>query len=215
MTENDDLDEAEIAERTPKLRRTVLTVAGLNFGYFWVEIAVALAIGSVSLFADSVDFLEDTFVNLLIFIALGWSLRWRARAGKVMAGVILVPALAAAWQAVAKFSDPQAPEVVSLVVTAGGAIVVNSICSWLLARYRNEGGSMTTAAFLAARNDVIVNALIILMAGLTWLTRSGWPDIILGVVIIVLNVRAAAEVWKAAAEERLAAHALAGEFDDD
>ncbi len=69
VTEDDDLDEAEIAERTPKLRRTVLTVAGLNFGYFWVEIAVALAIGSVSLFADSVDFLEDTFVNLLIYVS--------------------------------------------------------------------------------------------------------------------------------------------------
>ena len=58
---------------TRRLRRTVLAVAALNLGYFFVEIAVALAIGSVSLFADSVDFLEDTSINLLIFIALGWS----------------------------------------------------------------------------------------------------------------------------------------------
>jgi Co/Zn/Cd efflux system component len=57
---------------TRSLRRTVLLVAALNFAYFWVEMGVALAIGSVSLFADSVDFLEDTAVNLLIFIALGW-----------------------------------------------------------------------------------------------------------------------------------------------
>ena len=56
----------------PRLvKRTVLAVAGLNFGYFWVEVVVALAIGSVALFADSVDFLEDTAVNLLIFFALG------------------------------------------------------------------------------------------------------------------------------------------------
>ena len=68
-----ELTEDEVAERAPRLRRTVLTVAGLNFAYFWVEIAVALAIGSVSLFADSVDFVEDTAVNLVIFVALGWS----------------------------------------------------------------------------------------------------------------------------------------------
>ena len=54
------------------LRRTVITVALLNLGYFGVEFGVALAIGSVSLFADSVDFLEDTSINLLIAVALGW-----------------------------------------------------------------------------------------------------------------------------------------------
>ena len=37
------------------LRRTVRLVALLNLGYFGVEFAVALAIESVSLFADSKD----------------------------------------------------------------------------------------------------------------------------------------------------------------
>ena len=45
---------------TGALRRTVLIVALLNLSYFGVEFAVAIAIGSVSLFADSIDFLEDT-----------------------------------------------------------------------------------------------------------------------------------------------------------
>jgi Co/Zn/Cd efflux system component len=43
----------------PKLRKVVVLVAILNLAYFGVEFAVALIIGSVSLFADSVDFLED------------------------------------------------------------------------------------------------------------------------------------------------------------
>jgi Co/Zn/Cd efflux system component len=58
---------------SPALRRTVLTVALLNLAYFGVEFSVALAIGSVSLFADSVDFLEDASVNLLILVALAWT----------------------------------------------------------------------------------------------------------------------------------------------
>jgi hypothetical protein len=41
------------------LRQTVLLVALLNLAYFGVEFGVAIAIGSVSLFADSVDFRED------------------------------------------------------------------------------------------------------------------------------------------------------------
>ncbi|AKT51692.1 cation transporter [Arsenicicoccus sp. oral taxon 190] len=193
------------------LRRTVLLVAALNLAYFFVEAGVALAIGSVSLIADSVDFLEDTAVNLLIALALGWSLHARSVAGKVMAAIICVPALAAAWEAFSKFRHPEAPDVVLLVATAGGAVLVNGLCTWILARARHHGGSLTAAAWLAARNDVIVNLAIIAMGLVTWWTRSGWPDIVLGLVIVVVNVSAAREVWEIAEEERLAAKALAGE----
>ena len=75
--------------------------------------------------------------------------------------------------------------------------------------------SRSQAAFLAARNDVAANAAIIVMGGLTAWTRSGWPDIALGLLIVVLNLSAAREVWEAATEEDLAAKALAGDLDDD
>ena len=65
------------------LRRVVARVAVLNLTYFGVEFSVALAIGSVSLFADSIDFLEDTSINFLILIALGWGARNRSRVGTV------------------------------------------------------------------------------------------------------------------------------------
>ena len=198
------------------LRATVLLVALLNLGYFFVEAAVAWTIGSVSLFADSVDFLEDTAVNLLIFTALGWPLARRAKAGKLMALVILVPAAAALWQAIAKFSNPDAPDPLSLILTAGGAVVVNSLCAFLLLRHRDHGGSMTKAAWLAARNDVIINAAIIAIGVSSFtVVRNGWPDLLLGLGIVALNLHAAREVWEVAEEEHLAAKALAGEVDDD
>ncbi|MBG6182508.1 Co/Zn/Cd efflux system component [Arthrobacter sp. CAN_A214] len=193
-----------------QLRTAVLLVAAFNLAYFFVEVSVALSIGSVALFADSVDFLEDTAINLLIFVALGWSLRRQALAGKAMALVILVPALAAAWQAFIKFGDPEPPDPAALIITAGGAVVVNLTCSFLLARFRHSNSSMARAAFLSARNDVLVNVAIIAMGVLTAWTVSGWPDLLLGLVIIVLNVSAAKEVWDTAGEEQLAAKVLSG-----
>src|SRR5579872_6588754 len=83
----------------PALRRVVITVALLNLAYFGVEFAVGLAIGSVSLFADSVDFLEDTSVNLLIAFALGWQPKSRARLGMGLALILLAPAIAGLWTA--------------------------------------------------------------------------------------------------------------------
>ena len=174
-----------------RLRTAVLVVALLNLAYFFVEIGVAVGIGSVSLFADSVDFLEDTAVNLLIFVALGFTLRWRSVMGKVMAVIICVPAVAAAVSLILKAGNPEPPDPLSLTVTAGGAVLVNLACALILARFREHGGSMTTAAFLAARNDVLVNVAIIVMGLITAATLSGWPDIVLGAIIIVLNVSAA------------------------
>ena len=197
-----------------RLRRIVLIVALLNLSYFFVEFGVALAAGSVSLLADSVDFLEDTAINLLIFIALGWPLAKRAATGKVMALVILGPAAVAAWQAIQRFSDPVAPDVVPVLLASLGAIGINGTSAWLLARVRHHGGSLSRAAFLSARNDVLVNLAIVAMAVITLWTASGWPDLILGCLIIGLALHAAYEVWEVSEEERLAAKAFAGEAID-
>ncbi len=208
--------EASPALAVATVRRTVLIVAAINAAYFGVEVAVALSIGSVALLADSVDFLEDTAVNLLIALALGWSLVARARVGRLLALVILMPAIAVLVQAALKIGDPAPPAVVPLVLAAAGAAVVNLVCALLLTRIRAAGGSMVGAAWYAARNDVIINLAIIAMALVTVWLGSGWPDIVLGVLIIALNGRAALVVWRLAGEESLAARALAGEdLDDD
>ena len=187
---------------TISLRTAVLVVALLNLGYFGIEFAVALNIRSVSLFADSVDFLEDTSVNLLIFFALAWSDKTRARIGMAMAAILLVPALAFLWSLWGKFADPVPPEPFALSVTGLGALVINTGCAVLLARFRSHGGSLTKAAFLSARNDAIANMAIIAAGLLTaYLWRSIWPDVIVGLGIAAMNLDAAREVWEAAHEE--------------
>ncbi|NKE10827.1 cation transporter, partial [Kocuria subflava] len=140
-----------------RVRRTVLAVAILNFGYFFVEFLVALGAGSVSLLADSVDFLEDTSINLLIFIALGWPLAKRAVMGKLMSLVIITPAAFAAWEALQRFTAPEAPDVTPVVLASLGAMVINATSAWLIARVRTHGGSLSRAAFLSARNGVLVD----------------------------------------------------------
>lgn len=187
------------------LRRTVLVVALANLAYFGVEFAVALAIGSVSLFADSVDFLEDASVNLLIFVALAWSARARAKVGMALALILLIPGLATLWTAWDKFLDPVAPQPLALSLTGLGALVVNLSCAVLLARYRDHRGSLTKAAFLSARNDAFANVAIIAAGAVTaFLWRSAWPDLIVGLAIAALNLDAAREVWEAAREEHRA-----------
>ncbi|MGH6958340.1 MAG: cation transporter [Caulobacteraceae bacterium] len=185
-------------------RLAALIVALANLAYFGVEFAMALGIGSVSLFADSIDFLEDTAVNLLIVVALGWSARRRGAVGMALAAVLLAPALATLWMAWRKFTDPAPPAPEPLALTALGALAVNFGCALLLARHRGRHGSLSRAAFLSARNDVFANLAIIATGVATIFIRSGWPDLVVGLGIAAVNADAAREVLEAARKERLA-----------
>ena len=170
------------------IRRVVVGVATLNLAYFCVEFVVARHIDSVSLFADSVDFLEDASVNLLIAAALMWTPRNRARLGMGLAAILVIPGLATLWTAWAKFGSPLPPQPVILSITGFGALAVNSLCAVMLVRHRRAGGSLTKAAFLSARNDAFANMAIImtgLATALFW--HSAWPDLIVGLGIAAMN----------------------------
>ena len=202
-----DDDRTILSESNASLRRVVTIVALLNLAYFGVEFGVAIAIGSVSLFADSIDFLEDASINVLIAIALAWSAKSRARLGMILAAILLVPGIAALWTAWEKFLVPTAPAALPLTLAGCGALAINLCCAGLLARFRSHSGSLTRAAFLSARNDAVANVAIIAAGAITFYVSSAWPDLIVGLGIAAMNADAAHEVWEAARDEHKRAQA--------
>lgn len=187
------------------LRKSLIAVISLNAIYFFVEFGAALAIGSVSLLADSIDFLEDSLVNSLVLWALTWSLRKRSIAGMIFSGLMLIPAVATLLMLWRKFESPEVPEAFTLSVVGLGALAVNMTCAFILARFRKKDCSLVRGAWLWARNDAIMNMLIILAGILTAFTFSVWPDVVAGLVIFLVNAGAAVEVYKKARSENLRA----------
>jgi Co/Zn/Cd efflux system component len=95
------------------------------------------------------------------------------------------------------------PAPLPLSATGLGALAVNLLCAFILARYRHHAGSLSRAAFLSARNDALANVAIIMTGFVTVLLwRSAWPDVIVGLGIMAMNAGAAREVWSAARAER-------------
>jgi Co/Zn/Cd efflux system component len=183
------------------LRKIIAVVALANLAYFAVEYSVAVAIGSVALFADSIDFLEDASINVLVLIAIGWSAERRRLVGFGLALIILVPGLAALWTTYEKLLVPATPEPLALTLTGAGAFAVNLGCALLLTRARHHGGALVKAAFLSARNDVVSNVAIVAAGLATFALGSMWPDIVVGLGIAALNATSAYEVYEAATQE--------------
>ena len=153
-----------------------------------------------------VDVLEDASVNFLILLALAWSARARARLGMALAVILLVPGLATIWTAWHKFILPQAPAAMPMTLTGLGALAINLACAFMLARFKEHSGSLSRAAFFSARNDVLANIGIIAAAGITAIYPSGWPDLLVGLVIAWINLDAAKAVYTAAKAEHAQAH---------
>ena len=74
------------------LKPIVLRVAALNLAYSAIESYFAQQYNSVALFSDSLDFLEDASVNLLIFLAFSMAVIWRKRLSYVFAFLLLLHA---------------------------------------------------------------------------------------------------------------------------
>jgi len=183
------------------LRKTVLTVATLNLIYFLVEFYFGRLYDSVALLSDSIDFLEDASINILIALAIGWSIRKRQTVTYLLALLLLVPGIAFLWNAFDQLFNPDIPVGQGMSVVGFGALIVNVFCAFLIARHRSEEGGLVMAAFFSARNDAIANLLIIIAGFVTVLSPSIWPDFIIGIAIFLMNADAAKVVIESSRKE--------------
>ena len=192
---------------TDALKPIVLRVATLNLLYFTIEFYFAHRYNSVALFSDSLDFLEDASVNLLIFLAFSLALVWRTRLSYLFALLLLLPAVGFFWNAIAKLSEPTAPEGVGMSAVGLGALLVNLYCAVILKKFKDIKGGLAKAAYFSARNDAISNVLIIIAGAVTLVWVSAVPDLLVGAVIFLMNADSARDILHAArAEHKESAH---------
>jgi Co/Zn/Cd efflux system component len=174
-------------------RRVLWIALGVNLAMFIVEMIAGLSAGSVSLQADSLDFLSDTAnYGMSLFVA-GMALRNRAIAafGKgVTMGLFGIWVLASsAWKVFA--GAP--PEAVTMGVVGFAALAANALCFALLSAYRS-GDSNMRSVWLCSRNDLIGNCAVLASAIGVARTGSAWPDVLVALIMAVLALQGAAAV---------------------
>ena len=179
-------------------KKVILLVAILNLIYFFIEFISAVNIRSVSLLTDSIDFIEDASINLLIFFAISLSIIKRAKISILLSFIMFLPGLTALWAIWEQIIYQEPTEPIGLSLVAFGALIVNCFCTYLLMRFKNYSGSLTRAAFLSARNDVLANIAIIIAAAITYLYTTIWPDILVGLFIGYIRTESALEIYRKA-----------------
>lgn len=188
------------ARPDPAFRRVLWIALAVNAGFFLIELAAALAAGSVSLQADAIDFAGDAGNYAISLLVVGLSLQARARAtlvkGATMGLFGLWVIVTAAWH-VAAGTLPNAPTMGAIGVAA---MLANLLVLSLLWRHR-AGDSNRRSVWICTRNDVLCNLAVLVAALGVFGTRSLWPDVIVAGVMAALALQGAWAVLRHALSE--------------
>ena len=191
-------------------RRVLWAVLGINATMFAVEIGAGLAAGSASLQADALDFLGDAANYAISLFVVGMALRYRASAalakGATMGAFGLFVIGAVIWHAV----QGTLPSAITMGTVGVAALLANAASFGLLWAYR-EGDANMRSAWICTRNDVLGNLAVLLAAVGVFGTGTGWPDIIVAVVMAGLALQGAAVVTRQAIGELRAPSAMPAE----
>lgn len=191
-------DCCEIRSDVPDGQRRVLWVAlGINAAMFLVESTAGVLGSSTALLADSVDMLGDAIVYGVSLAVIARGPAWQARAallkGLVMAGF----GVGVLGQVLVKVMAGLAPSAQVMGAVGLCALAANGACLALLWPWRQDDVNMRSA-WVCSLNDVAGNAGVLLAGGAVALTGSGWPDIVVGLVIASLFATSALSVVRSA-----------------
>ncbi len=179
---------------------TLKTVLGINAVMFAVELAAGLIAGSTALLSDSLDNLGDALTYGLSLYAVSRGARSKAKVALFKGGLILVAGLFVLGQVVYRLIVPTLPVFETMGVVSLLALLANGACLALLWKHREEDINMSSV-WECSRNDIASNVAVFVAAGGVWLTRSGWPDLAIGLALAILFLRSALRVLRSAISE--------------
>jgi Co/Zn/Cd efflux system component len=176
-------------------RRVLRVVLWINLAMFALEFGAGLLAHSTALLADSVDMLGDALIYGFSLYVIGRGTIWQARGALLKGSIMAAFAAGIAVEVSTKLARgvTPAPEIMSIVGLV--ALGANALVLGFLWRHRSDDLNMRSA-WLCSRNDVIANAGVLLAAVGVAVTRTAWPDIVIGGGIAALFAMSAVSVLR-------------------
>lgn len=193
----DDCDDLpkDLSHITPAYRRALWIVVLLNAGYGIAEMVGGFLADSQALKADALDFLGDGSITLLGLLAIGWSLRWRARSALIQGIFLGAMGVAVLANTAYRVLVLHTPEAELMGILGFVALVINIVAVIILLPHRS-GDANVRSVWLFSRNDALGNLAVVIAAGFVFWTGTAWPDLIAAAVIASLFLQSSWSIIK-------------------
>lgn len=181
--------------------RILWLVIGLNAGMFGVEMTAGLFAQSQALQADALDFLADSVTYALSLWVIGKSVSMRTAVAMAKGLNLSMMGAWVVFSTLYQMTVFHSPEPATMSGVALAALLVNVVSVILLVSYK-DGDANVRSVWLCSRNDAIGNVAVILAASGVWATQSGWPDLIVAMLMAGLFLSSSLQIIRQALAER-------------
>lgn len=172
---------------SPQWRRALWVALGVNAAMFLGEMVAGAAAGSVSLQADALDFLGDAANYAISLGVAGMGLAWRARAALLKGWGLLVLGAWVLGSTVWHFYSGTLPRAELMGAVGILALIANTAVALILYRFR-QGDANMRSVWICSRNDAIGNIAVVAAAAGVFGTGTGYPDLIVAVIMAGLGL---------------------------
>ncbi len=199
MPDDDDLPK-DLTHITPAYRKALWVVVLINVCYGLAEMIGGFLADSQALKADALDFLGDGSITFLGLLAIGWSLRLRARSALLQGIFLGAMGIAILVYTIYRTQVLHVPEAGLMGVFGFGALLINIIAVIILLPHR-KGDANVRAVWFFSRNDALGNILVIVGAGFVFWTNNSFPDLIVAGLITSLFLHSSLSIIKDARKD--------------
>lgn len=189
-----DSDDFE-ATGAPGEARVLQIMLAINAIMFVVEITFGWIAQSTGLIADSLDMFADAAVYGVSLYAVGKALQRQRQAARLSGYLQLLLAVLAIAEVARRSYFGSEPFASYMVAVSFLALVANVSCLALISKHRT-GGVHMQASWIFSANDVIANMGVILAGALVYVTKSPYPDLVIGGIIAFIVFRGALKILK-------------------
>lgn len=197
LTYSESIDEIELKNESSEVQSKLLwTVLLINFAFFIIEMTTGFISKSIGLVADSLDMLADSFVYGLSLWAVGSTILRKKKVALLSGYFQLSLAILGIIEVIRRFIRFESiPDFRTMIFVSLFALIANSICLYLLQKSKSNEVHMK-ASMIFTSNDVIINTGVILAGVLVLLTKSKYPDLIVGAIVFLIVVKGAFRILK-------------------
>ena len=191
-------DCCEVRAAIPEQQRSVLRIVlWINVAMFLVECVAGVVANSTALLADSVDMLGDAIVYGFSLYVVARGTIWRARAALLKGLIMAAFGVGVLVQVVVKLLAGLTPSAEIMGGIGLVALIANAVCLALLWPRRTDDINMRSA-WVCSLNDVGANVAVLVAGAAVALSGSGWPDILVGLLIACMFGASAVNVIRSA-----------------
>lgn len=174
-------------------KRILVIVILINAFMFVVELSYGIVGQSQALKADALDFLGDSATYALSLWAIGRSQKTRASVAMIKGVSLLLMAVWVLSSTIYYMFVVNSPSAPIMTGVALAALAANLISVVLLMKFR-DGDANIRSVWLCSRNDAIGNVLVLIAAGVVYLSASHWPDLLVALILAALFANSALQI---------------------